>query len=105
MGSKDLLGLFQKWAGRYGDIFYYRGLHRDLYFLNHPDLVKEVLLTNPQNFIKGETLRNNRRIFGNGLLTSEGEAWRKQRRLKTFKCQDDVQPTEGAGKRVLHLAG
>ncbi len=81
MGSKDPLGLLQEWAGRYGDIFYYRVLHRHVYFLNHPDLVKEVLLTNAQNFIKGEALRNNRRIFGKGLLTSEGEAWRKQRRL------------------------
>ena len=81
MGSKDPLGVFRGWAARYGDMFYYRVLHRKIYFLNHPDLVKHVLVTTPQNFLKGDALRNNRRIFGNGLLTSEGDSWRKQRRL------------------------
>jgi cytochrome P450 len=81
MGSKDPLGVFRGWAGRYGDIFYYRVLYRKVYFLNHPDLVKQVLVGSPQNFVKGEALRNNRRVFGKGLLTSEGESWRKQRRL------------------------
>lgn len=81
MRSKDPLGVFRGWAARYGDIFYYRVLHRKIYFLNHPDLVKYVLVTTPQNFLKGDALRNNRRIFGNGLLTSEGDFWRHQRRL------------------------
>ena len=44
MGSKDPLGVFRGWAGRYGDIFYYRVLYRKVYFLNHPDLVKQVLV-------------------------------------------------------------
>ena len=81
MGSKDPLGVYRGWAARYGDMFYYRFLYRKVYFLNHPDLVKQVLVGSPQNFVKGEALRNNRRIFGKGLLTSEGESWRKQRRL------------------------
>ncbi len=81
MGSKDPLGVFRGWAALYGDIFYYRVLYRKVYFLNHPDLVKQVLVGSPQNFVKGEALRNNRRIFGKGLLTSEGESWRQQRRL------------------------
>lgn len=81
MRSKDPLGVFRGWAERYGDMFYYRVLHRRIFFLNHPDLVKRVLVTEPQNFTKGDALRNNRRIFGNGLLTAEGNPWRKQRRL------------------------
>jgi len=47
MGSKDPLGVFRGWAGRYGDIFYYRVLYRKVYFLNHPDLVKQVLVGFP----------------------------------------------------------
>jgi cytochrome P450 len=80
MRSKDPLGVFRGWAEQYGDMFYYRVLHRKIFFLNHPDLVKQVLVNDPLNFIKGDALRNNRRIFGNGLLTAEGAAWRKQRR-------------------------
>lgn len=81
MGSRDPLGLYTQWARQYGDIIYYRAFLRHIYFLNHPDLVEYVLVTNFQNFIKGEALRSNRRIFGNGLLTNEGGPWQRQRHL------------------------
>jgi cytochrome P450 len=81
MGSADPLGLFQQWARQYGDIFHYRVFHRHIYFLNHPDLIKEVLVTQHQNFVKGEAVRFNRRIFGNGLVASEESSWAQQRRL------------------------
>jgi len=81
MGSPDPLGLYARWARQYGDIFYYRAFHRHIYFLNHPDLLKYVLVTHHQGFIKGEAVRFNRRIFGNGLLTNEGDSWMQQRRL------------------------
>lgn len=81
MGSKDPLGTFTRWARTYGDIFHYRFLHRHVYFLNHPDLIKEVLVTRASQFRKGDAVRANRRIFGNGLLSNEGTSWRTQRRL------------------------
>jgi cytochrome P450 len=81
MGSVDPLRLFERWAREYGDIFYYRVLHRDIYFVNHPDLIKDVLVTQYQNFIKGEAVRFNRRVFGNGLIANEGSSWSQQRRL------------------------
>jgi cytochrome P450 len=81
MGSKDPLAVFTQWTRDYGDIFYYRAIHRPVYFLNNPEFIKYVLLTNYPNFIKGEALRFNRRIFGKGLLTSEGDFWLQQRRL------------------------
>ena len=81
MGARDPLALFAQWARQYGDIFHYRVLFRHIYFLNHPDLVKYVLATNAHNFIKGEAVRFNRRIFGNGLVANEGDSWSRQRRL------------------------
>jgi cytochrome P450 len=81
MGSKDPLGVFTQWAREYGDLFHYRFLHRHIYFLNHPDLIKDVLITQAPNFIKGEAVRVNRRIFGNGLVSNEGASWAQQRRL------------------------
>jgi cytochrome P450 len=81
MASPDPLGLFTDWAHRYGDIFHYRVFHRHIYFINHPDLIKEVLVTRAPSFIKGEAVRANRRIFGNGLLSNEGSSWLQQRRL------------------------
>ena len=81
MGSKDPLGTFAEWARTYGDVFHYRFLHRHIYFINHPDLIKDVLVTRAADFRKGDAVRVNRRIFGNGLLSSEGPSWLKQRRL------------------------
>jgi cytochrome P450 len=81
MGSKDPLGTFTEWARTYGDIFHYRFLNRHIYFINHPDLIKEVLVTYAPKFRKGDAVRANRQIFGYGLLSNEGAAWREQRRL------------------------
>lgn len=81
LGDKDPLGTYTQWARSYGDIFHYRFLHRHVYFLNHPDLIKDVLLTRAPNFRKGDAVRMNRRIFGNGLLANEGASWLEQRRL------------------------
>ena len=81
LGSKDPLGLFTQWARTYGDIFHYRVFLYHVYFLNHPDFIEYVLASHHRYFHKGRALLANRRIFGNGLLTSEGDFWLRQRRL------------------------
>jgi cytochrome P450 len=52
-----------------------------VYYVNHPDYIEEVLVNQARKFIKGRILRANKGLFGNGLLTSEGEFWLRQRRL------------------------
>ena len=54
---------------------------RDILFLHHPDLVEEVLVEQNRKFIKHYRLRSAKRTLGKGLLTSEGEFWRGQRKL------------------------
>src|SRR5262249_61465248 len=49
--------------------------------LSHPDLIEEVLVTKARSFIKHGPLRQARPSLGNGLLTSEGDFWRQQRKL------------------------
>ncbi|HEV7398307.1 MAG TPA: cytochrome P450 [Pyrinomonadaceae bacterium] len=78
---KGPLPFFQNLAQQYGDISYFKLGLQDAYFLNHPDLIKEVLVTNSQNFMKGLALQRAKRLLGEGLLTSEGEFHRRQRRL------------------------
>jgi cytochrome P450 len=67
----------------YGDVVRMRFLYLTVYFLYHPNDIEQVLSTNARNFIKSRSLRSPffHRLVGNGLLTSEGEAWRRQRRL------------------------
>ena len=75
------LDTFRRWADEYGDIFYYRAAWLHVYFLNRPDLIEYVLVRNPQNFRKDRVVQNSRWLLGTGLLTAEGDAWKRQRRL------------------------
>lgn len=54
---------------------------KTLYFFNHPDHAKHVLADNAENYTKGLGMVHARRALGDGLLTSEGELWRKQRKI------------------------
>jgi cytochrome P450 len=75
------LEYFTKIACEYGDITGLRVLNFKTIFINHPDLIEEVLVTNARKYSKGRVLRANRHVFGEGLLTSEGDFWLRQRRL------------------------
>ncbi|MBC8029663.1 MAG: cytochrome P450 [Pyrinomonadaceae bacterium] len=67
----------------YGDVVRMRFLYQRVYFLYNPNDIESVLSINAKNFIKARTLRTPffQRLVGNGLLTSEGNDWRRQRRL------------------------
>ena len=77
----DPLAVFTRWARDFGDMFYYRAGWIHVYFLNHPDLIESVLISQSQNFAKDKVIQNSRWFLGQGLLTSEGSEWRRQRRL------------------------
>jgi cytochrome P450 len=79
--SADPLSVFTRWAREFGDVFYYRAGWIDVYFLNHPDLIESVLVSQAQNFAKDKVIQNSRWFLGDGLLTSEGAPWLRQRRL------------------------
>jgi cytochrome P450 len=81
MNRTDPLGLLEGWARQFGDIFRWRTLYFFVVFVNHPDLVEKVLVSESRNYMKGRGLQANRELFGNGLLTSEGDSWLRQRRL------------------------
>jgi cytochrome P450 len=81
--NRDSLGFIERAQHEYGDIVWMRFLYVPALFLYHPDDVEYVLTTNPKNFIKSMSLRSNffQRLVGNGLLTSQGEEWKRARRL------------------------
>jgi cytochrome P450 len=81
--NRDQLGFIERCRDEYGDIVWMRFLYVPALFLYHPNEVEYVLVTNAKNFIKSMSLRSNffQRLVGKGLLTSEGEEWKRARRL------------------------
>jgi cytochrome P450 len=78
--TRDPLG-FTLSAARAGDVTPVRfGSYRSVH-ISHPDAIERVLVTDHRNFIKGPALQRSKLLFGNGLLTSEGDFWRRQRKL------------------------
>ncbi len=78
---QDPLTFMTRIARQYGDIVCLRFFHIRTFLISNPDLIEDVLVTNAKKFIKGRVLRANRHIFGDGLLTSEGDFWLRQRRM------------------------
>ena len=78
---RDALGFLTEIAREYGDVVFFRMGPQRVYMLNHPDLIKDALVTHQDSFMKGRALQRSKRLLGEGLLTSEGEHHRRQRRL------------------------
>ncbi|MGB8851782.1 MAG: cytochrome P450 [Candidatus Acidiferrales bacterium] len=79
---RDPLGLLTRVAREYGDISHIPLLLQSRILINHPDLIEDVIVRQPQKFDKGPGIKGAAtRLLGEGLLTSEGELWRRQRRL------------------------
>jgi cytochrome P450 len=53
----------------------------DVFLVSHPDLIEQVLVTDNRIYMKDTGTRGLRGLLGDGLLTSEGDHWRRQRRL------------------------
>lgn len=77
---RDPTGFLTK-AAALGDVSRFRLGNQPMFFINHPDLIRDVLVTNAAKFYKGRALQRMKRLLGQGLLTSEGEFHLRQRRL------------------------
>jgi cytochrome P450 len=81
MQANPLLLLYKN-SKEYGDFIYYPLGILNTYLINHPDAIQHILQLNHRNYNK-DTFQYNllSSITGNGLLTSGGEFWLRQRRL------------------------
>jgi enediyne biosynthesis protein E7 len=73
----------QEWFAAHGDTYrvYSPGRGSWTWVIHHPDDLKRVLVTNHRNYTKGVGIDRVRLLLGNGIMTSEGEFWRRQRRM------------------------
>jgi cytochrome P450 len=79
--ARDWIAFISRMQREYGDLVYYRFLSIPVCYVNRPDYIEEILITKYHNFHKSKDYRALRPWVGSGLLTSEGEFWRRQRRL------------------------
>ena len=82
-GSDESLVRLRRYFAEFGDTYRVfapgRGVYN--YVINHPDDIKRVLLSNHRNYTKGEGMDRVKILLGNGIMTSEGDFWRRQRRM------------------------
>jgi cytochrome P450 len=79
---REPLAFLQEMAQRYGDMVHIHTGPVHSYLINHPDLIREVLVTKGKSFRKWERQKRVfRKIDGDGLINSEGDFWLRQRRL------------------------
>ena len=79
--GRDQLGFYDDIAARYGDVVLTHFGRRPVVMLNNPDDVEYVLVKNQRNFVKGTFYRILGHVLGEGLLTSDGQFWKRQRHL------------------------
>ncbi|MEO6590660.1 MAG: cytochrome P450 [Pyrinomonadaceae bacterium] len=64
-----------------GDVSAFRIAGAQAFLVNHPDLIRDLLVTSHSKFFKGRALQRAKGLLGEGLLTSEGEFHLRQRRM------------------------
>ena len=75
------LELFTRGAEEHGELVRYRFGTTFYYLVNSPELVRRVFVENAKNYTKSRYYRGIKLVLGDGLFTSEGDFWRRQRRL------------------------
>ncbi|HEX4353943.1 MAG TPA: cytochrome P450 [Polyangiales bacterium] len=87
MLARDPLGFILQLGHGYGDISSARFGQGVLYLLNHPDLIESLFLGKHRECMKDMTTRELSPLLGQGLLISEGDFWRRQRKLASPPLQ------------------
>ncbi len=104
--SRDWLGFYQECADEFGDVVRIHVAHVPVYLIVHPRDIETVLIAKATNFTKSADYRALARVLGQGLLTSEGDFWQRQRGLiqPAFHRQNILSYASvmtGAARRML----
>ena len=78
----DALPFYLRLAHEYGDVARIRLLSKPVYFVSHPDGIRQIFQKSHLNYDRNSLSTKPIRLFlGNGLPLSDGEHWQHQRRL------------------------
>src|ERR1700694_5956472 len=79
--SRDLLSWMGDQFNRFGNIYKASVYGTNVYVVRDPEHAYYVLRQNWQNYKKGQEIKRIGLLLGNGLMVSEGEFWKSQRRM------------------------
>ncbi|XDD50404.1 cytochrome P450 [Leptospira sp. WS92.C1] len=78
---RDIIGFFQDMKKKHGDVVLFGIRKTRIFMIQSPEDIRHILQENSANYQKSVFYIELKRILGKGLLTSEGDFWKKQRRL------------------------
>lgn len=82
LASPKRLDWFQSLANKYGDVSKFKVLKGEVYLINHPDLVKEILTKKSSNYTKRSVaFKAVKVVLGESTFTAMGDTWKRKRRL------------------------
>lgn len=110
--KQDMMGFLADCESKYGAMCWFTVGPLKVCLLSDPELIKEILQTRADEVIKPWGLQQLKVALGDGLITSEGTYWRKQRKLiqqafqpKRLKQYGDVMVKRGKERLALWQDG
>ena len=102
---RDPIRFFRKQSGDMGPVYYFQLFQRKIVVANDPEAVEAILIGEVQQFSRKKTYAFLEALLGNGLITSEGAHWRKNRRMMQpgFKREQLVGLMGGIQETVFEL--
>jgi cytochrome P450 len=83
--NRNMLDMLSEMQTKYGDTFQFEVMGSRQYVFTQPDHLQEIVLTQASKFYKENSYKNEKsgmaRFMGNGLVVSDGEFWKRQRKL------------------------
>ena len=79
--EQDLLVWIEVNFKKYGDLYRATVFGRNVYVASSPEYAQHVLRNNWENYRKGQAIKRVAILLGNGLMVSEGDFWKNQRRM------------------------
>ncbi|HYI02727.1 cytochrome P450 [Hyalangium sp.] len=79
--AREPLGFLVHMAHQYGDVVRLPFGRSEAYLISHPDDVRQVLVTNYRSYKRSELYDKMKPLLGEGLITSDGDFWQRQRRM------------------------
>ncbi len=88
--DQDLLEWMDHNSKHYGRFYEASIFGSSAFVIGDPEYVRHILQKNWRNYRKGQIIKRIAFLLGNGLMVSEGEVWRRQRRMVQPAFHHDV---------------